>query len=86
MEDELIDALTAKGFAKEAMGGNIEAMVRQRDGKTEVITAHDGGLPDASDWLFCVYEGDWLSDPDAKEIDNLGSEMSPMHILEVVDL
>jgi hypothetical protein len=61
-------------------------MVRRRGDKTDVISSTDGDLPDDDDWLFVIYHGDWLSDPDADEVDCIDHESSPMHLLQLIDL
>lgn len=61
----LIDAMQDAGFTIEPMGGNIRAMVQRINGRTIVATAEDGDLPFEDDFLICLYDGDWIADPDA---------------------
>lgn len=80
----LIQHLESKGFSQYPSGGGCMAMVRYRDGKSDVITSTDGGsLPEADDWLFCIYSGDWRKEDCGDEVDNLCSDMSPLHLLEL---
>lgn len=89
---DLIAQLEALGFKVFSMGGNCKALVRQSknaDGEliTDVITDTDGvSLPADSDWLFCSYRGDWLNNPDLPMKDNGDSEMSPVSLVELVQL
>lgn len=79
--------LIANGFVEAATGGNCRALVRRRDGKTDVVTTTDGSdLPEADDWLFVTYDGDWLADAEVAMIDQLDSEMSPLSLVEVAAL
>jgi hypothetical protein len=83
----LTQILSTKGFEEVETGGGCRAMVRRREGATDVVTSSDGGsLPEDGDWLFATYEGDWLADADAEMKDCVDSESSPMHLLEVIDL
>lgn len=87
MINSTVQALFNKGFTEVETGGGCKAMVRQRDGKTDVVTDADGSwVPDANDWMFATYAGDWLRDADAELVDTLDHETSPMSLLEVVDL
>jgi hypothetical protein len=89
---DLTSQLEALGFEVFPTGGGCEALVRQQrnaDGEliSEVVTSIDGGsLPEADDWLFCSYNGDWKSDADCPMKDNGDSECSPVSLVELVSL
>lgn len=89
---DFITQLEAKGFRTFGMGGNLHALVRQQknaDGEliTDVITDMEGAsLPEANDWLFCSYRGDWMKDADCPMKDNGDSEQSPVTLLELLNL
>lgn len=73
------------GFELVGTGGGCTAMVRAAGGYMEVITDHDGnGMPEADDWLWCRYDGDWLADADALEIDSESSDSSHRALFDLV--
>lgn len=92
MSQDFISQLNEQGFSTFNMGGNCEALVRQRKNAddeliTDVITSIDGGsLPDTSDWLYCSYRGDWTKDADCCPMqDNGDSDSKPdANLVEMV--
>lgn len=83
----LVAQLEAKGFYQWNTGGHCTALVRQRDGVTDVITSTDGAdLPEANDWLLCTYRGDWVDSADCPQISQIDSENSPVDLITAVDL
>lgn len=73
----LIERLEAKGFTQWSTGGGCMCLLRHRNGVTDVITDRDGvGLPSKSDWLFCVYLGDWTEDNTGQPLSQTDSKSS----------
>ena len=83
----LVQQLEARGFTQWGTGGRCVAMVRQRQGATDVVTDTGGTeLPADADWMLCTYGYDWTSDPGRDQpIDSLDSEVSPVHLLAAVE-
>jgi len=81
----LIEQLEAKGFGRWPTGGGCMCLLRHRNGVTDVITNRDGtGLPTKSDWLFCVYLGDWTDDNTGDPLSETNSEASAEGLLHYV--
>lgn len=61
-------------------------MIRNRDGKSDVITAMGGAcLPTASDWMLCTYDGNWMEDAFGDQpVDSLDGDCSPVSLIEAV--
>jgi len=67
----LVDQLAAQGFLTSCTGGGCHALVRRRDGYTDVVTTRDGlDLPTRNDWLLCTYGGEWAGDPPLASVTN----------------
>lgn len=81
-----IDQLRQMGFEETAMGGNCRALIRKKDGRTEVITDGDCDLPEPSAWRFASYEGDWLADPYAPLVDTADHQTAPLHLFEFLKI
>ena len=87
MRDQLTEKLETRGFQKCATGLHCFAMVRYRQGVSDVITDIGGlQLPTESDWHLCTYAGDWLDEAhgDQPLIAHI-SEDSPLGLIERVD-
>ena len=86
MGTAFMDALVERGFERLHTGGGCEAMFRLVDGSSEVITSMDGGgLPEAEDWLFCRYEGDWTEDTGVPEIEGHDSDGTLCDLITLLD-
>ena len=85
MTTDLIGALEAAGFTLTQTGGGCRAMVRQRNGATEVITDVGGAeLPYHGDWLLARYAGDWLADADATLLEDFDSDTCSLDLGELI--
>lgn len=85
---DIIKQLEAEGFEQLDMGGSCKAMFRFRDGKSDVITNYDGiSLPTASEWMLCVYQGDWRKEAFGDQpIDNLDGDCSFVPLIHATRL
>lgn len=79
----LLEKLAGFGFEQVSTGGNCVALMRKRDGKSDVLTDEEGyNLPSEDDWCLAVYEGDFLVDEEAECIDSIDSSLTPIALVE----
>lgn len=87
MAETFIERLEGLGFQQADTGGGCQAMIRQREGATEVITAADDpALPSEGNWQWILYDGDWLADSSAPVLDCGDHESSPLHLFEFLKI